>query len=149
MRSTVRSCVYNRTDRLRNVSLYEVQKSPALQHRKPELKEVYCVYSLPSRQHSFSLIPFRLPMSEMIGRHANSECFALPEALLTYQAGFLTYRSILDFSFSLYGVSNGSSEVSFPVYSGRTAQASHLIPSQIFIEYSEYLHFVRQILFTH
>ena len=36
---------YNRTDRLRNVSLYEVQKFPVLQHRKPELKEVYlCIF---------------------------------------------------------------------------------------------------------
>ena len=36
---------YHRTDRLRNVSLYEVQKFPVLQHRKPELKEVYlCIF---------------------------------------------------------------------------------------------------------
>lgn len=63
--------------------------------------------------------------------YAASECFALPEALLTCHAGFLTHRSSFDFSFSLNWVNNGMNEVLLPVYSDRIVQASHLIPSQM------------------
>ncbi len=51
------------------------------------------------------------------------------EALLSYQAGFLTHRSSLLFPFSQIAGMQWDPEESLPVYSDRIAQASHLIPS--------------------
>lgn len=50
------------------------------------------------------------------------------EALLSYQAGFLTYRSSLLFPFSQITGMQWDLEESLPVYSDRIVQDSHLIP---------------------
>ncbi len=97
-----------------------------------------------SRQHSSNNLASHLPIIEMHQRWiADSECFALPEALLTYRAGFLTCRSSLDFPFSFHRVNNGLLEVVLPAYSGRTVQAWTWFPLE-----QHHSHSVRQIWFT-
>lgn len=97
LRSAAKSCLQFVQINLRNVSLYEVQKSAAscciLNTRR-----YLCIHCL---EITFLIsLSFCLSATEWIGTFlgTSSECFALPEALLTYRAGFLTCRSPPDFS---------------------------------------------------